>query len=119
MTGKTGAARVALETGCPQSRSPSGGRRPSWLPTGRGCIPRDAGPGVWAAKPVDRAPSRAAAAQSSRCSPGHRVILDAITAILAQIRGEEAAAKRWDPRQPRAADDRQLPAGGSWRGAGP
>lgn len=100
MVGKTGAARVALTTGCPvipvaqwgahDILAPYG-KRPHLLP--RRTIHVHAGPPVdlsgFADRPLDAVTLRAAT----------DVILDAITALLAGIRGELPPTARWDPRE--------------------
>ncbi len=117
MAGKTGAARIALSTGCPvipiaqwgaQEILAPYGKRPHLLP--RRTISVHAGPPVdlsaFAGEPLGTATLRAATT----------AILDAITTLLEGIRGERAPAERWDPRvhgQPRTGNpNRQVPKGG-------
>jgi 1-acyl-sn-glycerol-3-phosphate acyltransferase len=105
MVGKTGAARVALMTGCPvvpvaqwgaQEILAPYGKRPHLLPPRTSHV--SAGPPVdlsaFAGRPLDIPTLRAAT----------EVIMSAITVLLEDIRGEKAPARRWDPRdheQPR------------------
>ncbi|HET9655758.1 MAG TPA: lysophospholipid acyltransferase family protein [Kineosporiaceae bacterium] len=100
MAGKTGAARVALTTGCPvipvaqwgaQEILAPYGKRPHLLP--RKTIHVHAGPPVdlsaYAGRPLD-APTLRAATED---------IMAAITVLLEGIRGGKAPSVRWDPRQ--------------------
>ena len=109
MTGKSGAARIALETGCPV------------IPVGQ-----------WGAQELLRAVRPQAAtcsrASRSRCRSATRStssdlvalprtpevvqqatdrIMDAVTALVAEIRGETPPAERFDPRKAGRATDRQ------------
>jgi 1-acyl-sn-glycerol-3-phosphate acyltransferase len=99
MKGKTGAARVALTTGCPvipvaqwgpQDILPPYARKPHLLPpkTVRVWAGTPVDLGAYAGKPLD-APTLRAATDT---------ILDAVTAILETMRGEKAPGQRWDPR---------------------
>jgi 1-acyl-sn-glycerol-3-phosphate acyltransferase len=100
MTGKTGAARIALETGCPvipvgqwgaHEVLPPYAKKPDFLP--RKEVAKKAGDPVslddLAAQP--RTPEVLAAATDR--------IMDAITAIVAELRGEEPPAERFDARK--------------------
>jgi len=108
MVGKTGAARVALTTGCvvvpvaqwgPQDILAPYARRPRLLPPKRVAVL--AGPPVdlsrFADRPLDAATLREAT----------DAILDAVADLLVQLRGQDRPARRWDPRehgQPRTGD---------------
>ena len=98
MRGKTGAVRIALERGIPiipaahwgtQALLPRYGKKLSLFP--RKTID------VIIGDPVDleRLPRQAARPGAAR--RGDRVLMDAITALLAELRGEQAPAERWDP----------------------
>ena len=99
MTGRTGAARVALTTQCPvvpvaqwgpQEVLEPYGKRPRFFP--RKTMHVWAGPAVDLSdlygQPLDRATLREATDR----------IMDAITGLLEQIRGEQAPAQRFDVR---------------------
>lgn len=116
MIGKTGAARVALTTGCPvipiaqwgpQQMLPPYARWPHLLP--RKAVQVHAGPPVdlsgFAELPVNAVTLRAAT----------DAILDEVTALLEGIRGEQAPPQRWDPKdhgQPRTGNPNRRRAGG-------
>jgi len=100
MTGKTGTARVALTTGCPVIPVAQWGpqdvlapyaRRPHLLP--RRTVHVAAGPPVdlsaYMGRPLDGPTLRAAT----------DAVLDAIAAVLADLRGERPPAVRWNPRE--------------------
>jgi len=100
MAGKTGAARVALETGCavipvaqwgPQEILPPYSKRLSLLP--RKTVHVLAGP------PVDLDDLRGEPITSTVLRAATDRILDAITAQLAELRGELPPATRFDPDQ--------------------
>jgi 1-acyl-sn-glycerol-3-phosphate acyltransferase len=107
MVGKTGAARIALATGCPvipiaqwgpQRILPPYSKRPRLLP--RTLVH------VWAGPPVDLSgfrsvadPASDPASDPATLRAATEAIMSAITALLEQIRGEPAPAQRWDPRQ--------------------
>jgi 1-acyl-sn-glycerol-3-phosphate acyltransferase len=100
MKGKTGAARIALETGCPvipigqwgaQALLAPYAKKPDLFPRKR--IDIVVGDPVDLADLVDRPrTAEVLAAATSR-------IMAAITAIVEEIRGEEAPAERFDPRK--------------------
>lgn len=99
MTGKSGAARIALETGCPvvpvaqwgaHEILPPYARKPDLLP--RKVMRFRAGP------PVDLSDVAAAPLDSAALRVATDRILDALTHELAAIRGEEPPAHRWDMR---------------------
>jgi 1-acyl-sn-glycerol-3-phosphate acyltransferase len=111
MQGKTGAARIALTTGCPvvpvaqwgpQEILPPYSNRPHLLP--RKTVHVWAGPQVdlsrWRSHPLNAEALRAATDD----------ILDAVTSLLEEIRGETAPRERWDPRRhthPRTGNPRR------------
>lgn len=108
MVGKTGAARIALATGCPVVPVAQWGpqrilapyaRRPHLLP--RTTVHVLAGPPVDLSRFTGREPDALTLRQATD------TILDAVSALLAQLRGERPPARRWDPRehgQPRIGD---------------
>ena len=109
MTGKTGAARIALETGCPvipvgqwgaHEVLPPYAPRPDLLP--RKNVTMKAG------DPVDaRRPASSSRALRS-CSPSATDrIMDAVTAIVEELRGEQRARRALRPAQGGRAPDRQ------------
>lgn len=100
MVGKTGAARVALETGAPvvpiaqwgpQQLLPPYGKRPHLLP------PKTMH--VWAGPPVELADVRGRAVDADLLREVTERIMEAITMLLEEIRGEQAPATRYDPKQ--------------------
>lgn len=100
MAGKTGAARVALQTGCDVVPVAQWGPHELLAPYAK--VPRpwprktmrvSAGP------PVDLADLRGQPITSARLQEATNRILDAITAELAKLRGEPAPATRFDPRR--------------------
>ncbi len=105
MAGKTGAARVALTTGCPVIPIAQWGAQDLLAPYGRVPHPIPRKPvHVWAGPPVDLAPWQGRAQDATVLREATEAIVGAITALLEQIRGQRAPAQRWDPRlhdQPR------------------
>ncbi|MGV1008848.1 MAG: lysophospholipid acyltransferase family protein [Dermatophilaceae bacterium] len=111
MTGKTGAARVALSTRCPVVPLAQWGAQDVLAPYAKvlKLIPRKtihalAGPPVQLSdlyeRPMDAATLEEATAR----------IMAAITALLEQVRGEAAPAQRFDPRRagvPRTGNPRK------------
>jgi 1-acyl-sn-glycerol-3-phosphate acyltransferase len=106
MTGKTGAARIALATGCPVLPVGQWGaqrvlapyaRRPDLFP--RKPVRMVVGERLDLADLLDRPQTPAVVAEATDR------IMDAITALVAEIRGEQPPAGRWDPtrgtREPR------------------
>jgi 1-acyl-sn-glycerol-3-phosphate acyltransferase len=100
MVGKTGAARVALETGCPVIPIAHWGDQEilpryssAFHPFPRKTVTVVAGPPVdlsrFVGRPLDAVTLREAT----------DAILDDITALLADLRGEPVPIRRWDPRQ--------------------
>jgi len=100
MTGKTGVARIALETGCPVIPIGQWGAQeimygreigfPKLLP--RTTLLVEAG------DPVDLDDLRDQPVTAAVLTEATDRIMDAITALVADIRGEPAAAVRYDPR---------------------
>ena len=104
MAGKTGAARIALETGCPVvpvgQRGPQDilapyARRPDLLPPKR--VTMHVG------EPVDLADLAGPPVRATSVALATTRIMDAITEQVAAARGEDPPAHRFDPR--RARDD--------------
>ncbi|MFZ5871711.1 MAG: lysophospholipid acyltransferase family protein [Actinomycetota bacterium] len=99
MVGKTGAARVALTTGCPVIPVAQWGPQDILAPyaTRPHLLPRRT-VHVWAGPPVDLSPWQG----QPLSPPVLREATDAITArlvaMLETMRGEKAPAARWDPR---------------------
>nr|WP_179519651.1 lysophospholipid acyltransferase family protein [Nocardioides perillae] len=100
MTGKTGAARIALATGCPvvpvgqwgaQEILPPYSTRPRLLP--RRTVTFKVGDPVDLGSLPDGPPTAEALRRATD------LIMDAITALVADVRGEEPPAERFDPRQ--------------------
>jgi 1-acyl-sn-glycerol-3-phosphate acyltransferase len=112
MIGKTGAARIALTTGCPVIPVAQWGMQEILAPYARipHLLPRHqvhvwAGPAVNLSAWGGGGPPDATALRQATDA-----ILDDITALLAQIRGEQPPEQRWDPRehdQPRIGDFRR------------
>lgn len=102
MTGKTGAARIALQTGCPlvpvgmwgtqEVLWPYRDKVPSLLP--RHTIK------VYAGDPVDLSDLRQAPVTGAVLRTATARLMDAITALVARARGEQPPADRFDPRHP-------------------
>jgi 1-acyl-sn-glycerol-3-phosphate acyltransferase len=113
MKGKTGAARIALQTGCevipvaqwgPNHLLAPYAKRPRLIP--RKTMHVTAGP------PVDLADLHGQQITSELLEEATSRIMDAITALLAEIRDEPAPETRFDPRQrsaPAPGDDETTP----------
>ncbi|MEN0084308.1 MAG: lysophospholipid acyltransferase family protein [Leifsonia sp.] len=100
MRGKTGAARMALETGLPvipiahwgtQQVMARYSKKISWFP--RKTIDVKVG------DPVDLSAFRDRPLDNTTLTEATGVIMDAITRLLEDLRGEKAPAERWDPTQ--------------------
>jgi 1-acyl-sn-glycerol-3-phosphate acyltransferase len=100
MAGRTGAARIALETGCPvvpvgqwgaHELLPPYTTRPRLLP--RTTITMKAG------DPVGLAALGEGPVTAERLRRATDLIMDAVTALVAEIRDEEPPAERFDPRR--------------------
>lgn len=107
MTGKSGAARIALATGCPvvpvgqwgpQDLLAPYARKPDLLP--RKLITMKVGPPLQLADLVDGPVDGPVDAQ--RVARATDRIIDAITALVADIRGEQPPAQRYDLRRDQA-----------------
>jgi 1-acyl-sn-glycerol-3-phosphate acyltransferase len=99
MTGKSGAARIALETGCPvlpvgqwgaQRLLPPYTKKPHLVP--RTHVVMSVG------QPIDLDDLRAQPLTADVVRQAADRILDAITAQLEEIRGEQAPPQRYDMR---------------------
>ncbi|QCP08948.1 1-acyl-sn-glycerol-3-phosphate acyltransferase [Micrococcus luteus] len=99
MAAQSGAVRLALQTGAPlipvgqwgiQELLPYGGRAPRPFPrkTAR----------IRVGTPVDLDDLRGGPLTATALRAGTERMMDAITAIVADLRGEPAPAGRWDPR---------------------
>ncbi len=98
MTGKTGAARVALETGCPVIPIGQWGSerilaRGEWIPK---LLPRHT-VSVVAGPPVDLSSFAGGADDPQILRVATDRIMDDITALVAQLRGEDPPATRYQP----------------------
>lgn len=100
MTGKSGAARIALTTGCPvipvgqwgaQDLLAPYAKRPDLFPRKR--VTMKVG------DPVDLSDLAAQEHTPAVVSQATDRIMDAITALVAEVRGEPAPAERFDPRK--------------------
>jgi 1-acyl-sn-glycerol-3-phosphate acyltransferase len=100
MRGKTGAARMALEYDLPvipmahwgtQQVMARYGKKISWFP--RKTIDVKVG------DPVDLSTFRGRPLDSATLAEATAVIMDAITVLLEDLRGEKAPKNRWDPSQ--------------------
>lgn len=108
MTGKSGAARIALETGCPvvpvgqwgpQDLLAPYSHKPSLLP--RTLVTMKVGRPLDLAHLADRPVTARQVAQATQ------QIMDAITGLVADIRGEQPPADRFDLRRHRAEQARE------------
>jgi 1-acyl-sn-glycerol-3-phosphate acyltransferase len=99
MAGKTGAARIALMTGCPVVPIAQWGPQEVLAPYGKRLrlLPRRT-MHVWAGPPVDLSAYIGRPLDADTLRGATDAIMAAITGLLEQIRGESAPAKRWDPR---------------------
>ncbi len=100
MRGKTGAARIALSTGCPvipvaqwgaQQILPPYAHRPNLLP--RHVVH------VWAGPPVDLSPWAGKPVTGEAVAQATVAVMTALTGMVAEIRGEPVPATVWDPRE--------------------
>ena len=110
MKGKTGAARVALTTGCPVVPVAQWGPQEILAPYVRWphLLPRHT-VHVWAGPPVDLSRWQGRPLDGEVLRGATDDILDAVSGSLERIRGE-AAPPRWDPSQhdlPRSGDPRR------------
>ena len=110
MTGKTGAARIALTTGAPVVPIAQWGPQELLEPYGkRPHLLRRPVVHVWAGPPVDLSPWQDRPLDGAVLAEATTAIVDALTGLLEQIRGEQAPAGRWDPRR------HDQPLTGDWR----
>lgn len=100
MAGKTGAARVALMTGCPVIPVAQWGAQEILAPYGKRphLLPRRTSH-VHAGPPVDLSAFAGQSFDVPTLRAATEAIMSAITILLEGIRGERAPAQRWDPRQ--------------------
>lgn len=100
MRGKTGAARIALERGIPlipaahwgtQAILPRYGKKVSLFP--RKTVD------VIVGEPLDLSKYRDRGLDPATLNAATAELMDAIAALLAELRGEEPPAQRWDPTQ--------------------
>ena len=100
MTGKTGAARIALTTGCPVVPVAQWGAQAILAPYGKVPHLLSRHPvHVWAGAPVDLSPWRGRPLDAEVLGGATAAIMAALTALLEKIRGETAPPVRWDPRE--------------------
>lgn len=100
MTGKTGAARIALTTGVPVLPIAQWGPQELLAPYGKRLhVFRRPLVHVWAGEPVDLSPWQGEPLDAAVLGEATAAIVAAITALLERIRGEQAPPERWDPRQ--------------------
>ena len=99
MTGKTGASRIALATGCPVIPTAQWGAQDVLAPYAKvpHLVPRKT-MHVSAGPPVDLADLHGRPATVDVLTLATQRIMDAVTDLLAQIRQEEPPAIRYDPR---------------------
>jgi 1-acyl-sn-glycerol-3-phosphate acyltransferase len=100
MIGKTGAARIALTTGCPVIPVAQWGAQDVLAPYGRRphLLPRRT-VRVWAGPPVDLSVFEGRPQTAEVLQGATGAIMDRLAAMLALIRGERVPARRWDPRE--------------------
>ncbi len=100
MRGKTGAARVALETGCPVVPLAQWGSHRILSPYGRDLrlLPPQRVT-VVAGPPVDLSAFRDVPHDAAVLAAATDAIMDALAAIVGEVRGAEPPTSRWDPRQ--------------------
>jgi 1-acyl-sn-glycerol-3-phosphate acyltransferase len=110
MTGKTGAARIALSTGVPVIPIAQWGPQELLEPYGkRPHLLRRPTVHVWAGPPVDLSPWQDRTLDAVTLTQATAAIVAAVTGLLEQIRGEKAPEERWDPRR------HDQPLTGDWR----
>ncbi len=100
MRGKTGAARVALETGCPVIPVAQWGAHRILSPYGKRpkVLPRQV-LHVWAGPPVDLSAFEGKELDTATLLDATGAIMDALTGIVEQLREQRAPTTRWDPRE--------------------
>jgi 1-acyl-sn-glycerol-3-phosphate acyltransferase len=99
MVGKTGAARVALSTGCPVIPLAHWGEQEILAPYAARprLLPRRT-VHVWAGPAVDLSAFEGRPLDAQNLRGATDAIVRDLTALLETIRGETAPAQRWDPR---------------------
>ncbi|MGH3386225.1 MAG: lysophospholipid acyltransferase family protein [Nocardioidaceae bacterium] len=104
MTGKTGAARIALTTGAPVVPAAQWGAQDILAPYAKmpRLLPRKR-VSVRAGDPVDLDDLREKPLSPDVLHEATTRIMDAVTALLEEIRGEQAPAVRFDPRVKKVA----------------
>lgn len=99
MRGKTGAARVALETGCPVIPMAQWGPQDMLAPYSRRLRLWPRTPvTVRVGPPVDLSRFAGRRVDGAALQQATDAVLDDITALLAEIRGERPPQVRWNPR---------------------
>jgi len=100
MRGKTGAARVALETGCPLVPLAQWGSHRVLSPYGRDLrlLPPQQVV-VAAGAPVDLSSLRGRPLDAGVLAAATDAIMDALSELVSEIRGAKPPSSRWDPRQ--------------------
>ena len=100
MVGKSGAARIALTTGCPVIPCAQWGPQELLAPYARTphLFPRKT-MHVWAGPPVDLSDLMGQPQTTAVLGEATARIMTAITSLLEQIRGEPAPHERFDPRK--------------------
>ena len=111
MTGKTGAARIALMTGCPVIPVAQWGAQEILAPYSKRLrlLPRHTSQ-VYAGPAVDLSGFTGCPLDVPTLRDATETIMTAITVLLEGIRGEKAPGHRWDPRdhaQPRIGNPRR------------
>lgn len=100
MLGRTGAARIALRTGCPvipigqwgaQDLLAPYAKKPNLLPRTRVTLK--------VGEPVDLSAYADRPLTTTTLVEATETIMTAVTDLVAEIRGEEPPAQRWDPRR--------------------
>ena len=106
MTGKTGAARIALTTGAPLIPVAQWGAQDVIGPymSEFRILPRKT-MHVWAGPPVDIDDLRDRGIDSAVLAEATARVMAAITGLLEQIRGETAPTERYDHKKSRSVDD--------------
>ncbi len=99
MVGKSGAARIALETGCPVIPTVNGARSTCCPPTacGRDFFPRKP-IRMRVGDPVDLSDLLDVPGNSEVTAEATRRIMNAITELVSEIRGEDPPVERYDMR---------------------
>jgi 1-acyl-sn-glycerol-3-phosphate acyltransferase len=120
MAGKTGAARIALRTGAPvlpiaqwgaQEVFASYSKKPDFFP--RKTLK------VTAGKPIDVRAQFGPEVTSEALRNATEHIMDVITGMLAEIRGEQPPAERFDPDAPKKENAKPEPEPGTAADSGP